>query len=191
MSRRKKTLYCTGSTRTRADNDYWLVSENSFSCQIFSWVVLYIQVFCFMKVHHKPPCFYEIPTFALVFFNWKRSKDNFHLLVMKSENSVQRLFYRELLEAVHTPGSKSCLPQEPHSASQPQIARASNWVCELYHTLFWPSVNKMCPKISENPRRSYFSGLGMLKNFLIQVSGTCSLLYATLACLRVYSNTVG
>lgn len=113
------------------------------------------------------------------------------LFVMKSENSVQRLFYRELLEAVHTPGSKSCLPQEPHSASQPQIARASNWVCELYHTLFWPSVNKMCPKISENPKRSYFSGLGMLKNFLIWVSGTCSLLYATLACLRVYSNTVG
>lgn len=24
-----------------------------------------------MKVHHKPPCFYEIPTFALVFFNQK------------------------------------------------------------------------------------------------------------------------
>jgi len=48
----------------------------------------------------------------------------------------------------------------------------------------------MCPKVSEKPKRVYFLGLRMLKNFQYKLMIIASLLYTILAYERFHKNAL-
>lgn len=81
---------------------------------------------------------------------------------MKSENSIQHFFFRELL------CERQCTPRAGlRSASQHQATVNLKSVCKhlvLYLHLFCASVSEMWPKLPEKPERLF---LGMLENVSI------------------------
>lgn len=79
----------------------------------FMQLLIYIQS---IPAFSKPLCFYKRSALILVFANLKQCKKDFHFYKkVKSQNTVQHLFCRELLEAVHTPSTES--GQHPLPAS--------------------------------------------------------------------------
>lgn len=80
---------------------------------------------------------------------------------------------RAVIEAALTPNGESdpieLLPRKLRSTPQQQAARALDQVCEpsvLYLDLFCAFVNEMCSKVSEEPKRVDFGGLGILRFFI-------------------------
>lgn len=107
-----------------------------------------------------PLCFYERPAFVPLFTNGEKSKENccFYEKKERNENSVQHLFGSQPShygDSVHPPVCTqqrdwlAPAPLEPQPAS---CLVASNCDCAL--SLFVLCISKMCPKVSEKPKRA-------------------------------------
>ena len=48
-------------------------------------------------------------------------------------------------------------------------------LCFIWIYFVYPFLSKMCPKVPEKLKRSYFGGLGMVKKISIQISDAFSL----------------
>lgn len=64
------------------------------------------------------------------------------------------------------------VPRALHSLPQHETTVVLNCVYahQLYHDIFCACVSKVCPKVSEKAKGGNFGGLGMSKNFSINVN---------------------
>lgn len=135
----------------------------------------------------RPLCFYERPILVPIFANWKKSKEDF-CFYKKTAFSVSVCFAgsqfrgRMRMQLVAPPRS---FLGNTHSSSASSYQSSELWCTSaLYLDLFCASVSKMCHKVSEKCKKSFFffeSG-NPQKFFPYKLMVTASSLY-TIFCL--------
>lgn len=122
-------------------------------------------IFHYLKVFIMPVCFLGKTYLSLCFCQPDEIQRGLLLLQtkVKSENSVQHLFYSETLLCISLSekGRANLLPKELHAVCQYQAAIVLNGFCgHLWFILNCfnikqLSVSKMCCKVSEKPKRTW------------------------------------
>lgn len=136
---------------------------------------MYCNISHFSKVLVTQLHFYGRPNLVPVFSNQNKYKENFHFLekMAKNWNSMQRCFTAGHCRGSRHPEQQEWPRQVPsqnhtlHLKIRPPEFLRCLWASALYVDLFWASVNKMCSKVSENPKRWYLESGNTQKIFHI------------------------